>query len=108
MRPTPKKRRWLQTVRTISTFPPKGLFAKDPETIACVMATKKVSPKGIGSGIRMVQYFINRAGNNLSAAHRERLEKAKQLFAPAKQRSLRPKKAKTEAHRRCVAQRAAP
>jgi hypothetical protein len=26
------------------------------------MASKKVSPKGIGSGIRMIQFFINRAG----------------------------------------------
>ena len=44
------------------------------------MATKKVSPMGIGRGIRMVQYFINRAGKNLLAARRRELEKAKKLM----------------------------
>ena len=50
------------------------------ETIARVMATKKVSPKGLGSGIRMVQFYINRAGKNLSPERREVLEKAKRLL----------------------------
>ena len=56
-------------VKTVSTFPPEGLYTKDAETIARVMATKKVSPKGIGSAIRMVQFFINRAGKHWP--HRE-------------------------------------
>jgi len=75
-----KNKRWVDKVKTVSTFPPEGIFTKDPETIARVMATKKVSPKGIGSGIRMVQYFINRGGKNLSVADRKRLEKAKELL----------------------------
>lgn len=73
-------KRWVQTVGTISTFPPEGLFTKDAETIARVMATKEVSPRGIGSGIRMVQYFINRAGKGLSVRRRHELEKAKRLL----------------------------
>jgi tRNA(adenine34) deaminase len=73
-------RRWSHKVKTVSTFPPKGLYTKDAETIARVMASKKVSPKGIGSGIRMVQFFINRAGRNLPAARRRELEKAKRLL----------------------------
>jgi tRNA(adenine34) deaminase len=73
-------RRWVREVKTVSTFPPAGLFAKDADTIARVMATKKVSPKGIGSGIRMVQFFINRAGKNLPARQRRELERAKKLL----------------------------
>jgi Protein of unknown function (DUF3175) len=73
-------KRWVHGVKTVSTFPPEGLFAKDARTIATVMASKKVSPKGIGSGIRMVQFFINRAGKNLSAERRRELEKAKQML----------------------------
>jgi tRNA(adenine34) deaminase len=73
-------RRWSAEVHTVSTFPPPGLFAKDAETIARVMATKRVSPKGLGSGIRMVQFFINRAGRNLPARQRRELERAKRLL----------------------------
>ena len=61
-------------------FPPEELYTKDAETIARVMATKTASPRGIGSGIRMVQFFINRAGRTLPAARRRALEKAKRLL----------------------------
>jgi len=64
----------------VSTFPPRGLYTKDAETIAKATASKKVSPKGIGSGIRMVQFFINRAGRTLLARQRRELEKAKRLL----------------------------
>jgi tRNA(adenine34) deaminase len=74
------KKRWSHQVKTVSTFPPDGLFTKDARTIARVMATKKVSPKGIGSGIRMIQFFINRAGKNLSPDRKEELEKAKRIL----------------------------
>jgi hypothetical protein len=73
-------RRWVREVKTVSTFPPPGLFERDAETIARVMATKKVSPKGIGSGIRMIQFFINRAGKNLPARRRRELERAKRIL----------------------------
>ena len=56
------KQYWVHKVKTVSTFPPEGTFTKDPQTIARIMARKKVSPMGIGSGIRMIQYFINRGG----------------------------------------------
>jgi tRNA(adenine34) deaminase len=74
------KKRWVQKVTTVSTFPPEGTFTKDAGTVARIMASKKVSPKGLGSGIRMIQYFINRAGKNLPAARREELEKAKRIL----------------------------
>jgi hypothetical protein len=73
-------RRWVRGVKTVSTFPPQGLFNRDAETIARVMATRKVSPKGIGSGIRMIQFFINRAGKNLPARRRRELERAKRIL----------------------------
>lgn len=75
-----KNKRWVRNVQTVSTFPPEGTFTKDAESIARIMASKKVSPKGIGSGIRMIQYFINRAGKNLPASRKKELEKAKHIL----------------------------
>jgi hypothetical protein len=43
------------------------------------MSNKKVSPRGIGSGIRMNQFFINRAGKHLSRKRRDELERAKEI-----------------------------
>lgn len=73
-------KKWVRKVKTVSTSPPKDLFTKDAQTIAKAMASKKVSPKGIGSGIRMIQFFINRAGKDLSPTRRKELEKAKRLL----------------------------
>jgi tRNA(adenine34) deaminase len=75
-----KMRKWVQTVKTVSTAPPKGLFTKKASTIAGTLARKDVSPKGIGSAIRMLQYFINRAGKGLSKTRRKELEKAKRML----------------------------
>jgi uncharacterized protein DUF3175 len=74
-------RRWVAGVKTVSTFLPEGLFAKDAATIARSLASKKVSPKGPGSGMRMLTYFINRAGRGLSASRRKELAKAKRLLS---------------------------
>lgn len=76
-----KKSRWVAKVKTDSTHPPKGLFTKDASTIARTLASKKVSPKGPSSGLRMLTYFINRAGRGLSAARRTELERAKRLLS---------------------------
>jgi tRNA(adenine34) deaminase len=54
------------------------------------MARKEVSPGGLGSGIRMIQYFINRGGKNLSARRRTELERAKRIL---QQRAARQKPA---------------
>lgn len=75
-----QKKYWVHNVKTVSTFPPAGTFNKDAATVARIMASKKVSPKGIGSGIRMIQYFINRAGKGLSAARKRVLERAKRIL----------------------------
>ena len=74
------KKQWVSRVATESTFPKKGIFTKDAETIARHMASKKVSPKGVGSGIRMIQYFINRAGKGLPASRKRELERAKKML----------------------------
>jgi hypothetical protein len=74
-------KRWVQNVKTVSTFPPAGLFTKSGTIIARTLASKKVSPKGIGSGMRMLTYFINRAGRGLPAKRRAELAKAKVLLS---------------------------
>lgn len=84
-------KKWSSKVTTVSTYPPKDLYIKDAETIARVMATKKVSPKGLGSAIRMVQFYINRAGKNLPAARLRELEKAKQLLRDKNERAKKQK-----------------
>jgi Protein of unknown function (DUF3175) len=74
-------KRWVANVKTDSTHPPPGLFTKSASTIARVLASKKVSPKGPQSGMRMLTYFINRGGRGLTRARRAELEKAKALLS---------------------------
>lgn len=76
----PKRKLWISRVKTVSTFPPPGTFTKDAESVARIMADPKVSPKGIGSAVRMIQYFINRSGKNLPAHRKLELKKAIQLL----------------------------
>jgi hypothetical protein len=85
--PRTKTNRWSAKVKTVSTFPPAGLFKKDAETIAKTLASKKVSPKGPGSGMRMLTFFINRAGKTLSASRRRELQRAKTLLSSRVQRA---------------------
>ena len=79
--PAKKSRRWSAAVTTDSTHPPEGLFNKDAATIARSLASKKVSPKGPGSGMRMLTFYINRAGKTLSASRRKELQQAKELLS---------------------------
>lgn len=74
------KKKWSAKVHTESTYPPEGLFNKDAATIARTLASKRVSPKGPSSGMRMLSFYINRAGKNLSATRRKELERAKELL----------------------------
>jgi len=76
-----KSARWVAEVKTDSTHPPPGLFKKSAPVIAKALASQKVSPKGPGSGMRMLTFFINRAGRGLSASRRRELERAKALLA---------------------------
>lgn len=81
MAATGKKRRWSANVHTDSTHPPEGLFKKSAPEIARSLASKKVSPKGPSSGMRMLTFYINRAGKNLPSSRRTELERAKRLLS---------------------------
>lgn len=104
------KRKWSAGVHTESTYPQEGLFKKDAATIARSLASKKVSPKGPASGMRMLTFYVNRAGKNLSASRRRVLERAKELLHQKmeksrigkieKSRSGRIEKRKGATHRR--------
>lgn len=76
------QRRWSAQVTATSdaTHPPDGLFKKDAETIARTLSSTKVSPKGVSSGMRMLSFYINRAGRNLPQSRLRVLEKAKKLM----------------------------
>src|SRR5437016_5507025 len=74
-------RKWVRKVKTDSTHPPKDLFKKKASTIVASLASKRVSPKGPGSGMRMLTYFINRGGKGLSASRRAELNRAKKLLS---------------------------
>jgi tRNA(adenine34) deaminase len=89
------KKKWSAKIDTDSTHPDSGLFRKSPTVIAKALASKKVSPKGPGSGMRMLTFYINRAGKNLTPARKRALEKAKTLLSEI----LAEKKAKSEKNR---------
>jgi Protein of unknown function (DUF3175) len=87
------KKRWVRTVTSDSTHPPKDLFTKSAPVIARSLASKKVSPKGPASGMRMLTYFINRAGKGLSVTRRRELERAKKLLHERIEKNREKKKA---------------
>jgi Protein of unknown function (DUF3175) len=70
---------------TDSTHPPPRTFSGSALQIARTMARKDVSPKGLGSAIRMIQYFINRGGRRLSASRRRELQRAKRILQRRRQ-----------------------
>lgn len=78
--PRRNPRRWVKDVATDSTATPPGLFTRDAATIARTLALPRVSPKGPVSGLRMLSFFINRAGRQLTSSRRAELEKAKRLM----------------------------
>jgi len=82
-------KKWSAKVTTDSTHPDHGLFNKSAATIARSLASKKVSPKGPASGMRMLNFYINRAGKNLPQSRIDELERAKKLLSAriAKQKS---------------------
>jgi tRNA(Arg) A34 adenosine deaminase TadA len=88
------KKKWSAKVTTDSTHPDEGLFNKSASAIAKGLASKKVSPKGPASGMRMLNFYINRAGKNLSATRKAELKKAKTKLSEiiAKQKTKKPAK----------------
>jgi hypothetical protein len=49
--------------------------------VARNLASKRVSPKGPASGLRMLTFYINRAGKDLTESRRKELEKAKGMLS---------------------------
>ncbi len=81
---TPAKKtphKWSAKVNTDSTHPDEGLFKEDAETIAKALFGKKVSPKGPASGMQMLNFYINRAGKNLSEERQQTLAHAKEILS---------------------------
>jgi tRNA(adenine34) deaminase len=73
--------KWSAKVDTDSTHPDEGLFKKGAGKIAKALASKEVSPKGPASGMQMLNFYINRAGKNLTQERHAELEKAKTLLS---------------------------
>lgn len=92
-RPMATKKKWSAKVDTDSTHSDEGLFNKSAAAIAKALASKKVSPKGPASGMRMLNFYINRAGKNLPQERHAELQKAKDKLSGiiAKQKSETPK-----------------
>ena len=88
-----QSKRWVAKVKTDSTHPPPGLFTKSAPVIARTLASRKVSPKGPVSGMRMLTYFINRAGHGLTAKRRAELQRAKSLLSKQVQQEKAKKRA---------------
>jgi Protein of unknown function (DUF3175) len=88
-------KKWSAKVDTDSTHPDQGLFNKNASTIAKELASKKVSPKGPASGMRMLNFYINRAGKNIPKSRHAELEKAKNVLSEiiARQKPKPPAKA---------------
>jgi tRNA(adenine34) deaminase len=92
MTTTKPKKKWSAEVTTDATHPDEGLFNQSASAIAKALASKKVSPRGPASGMRMLNFYINRAGKNLTQSRHDELEKAKFLLSDiiAKQKSKSP------------------
>ena len=93
-------KKWSAKVDTDSTHPDEGLFNQSASAIAKALASKKVSPKGPASGMRMLNFYINRAGKNLSSERHAELEKAKDKLSAiiAKQKTKTEKQEPRKPH----------
>jgi len=108
---TSPSRRWSAKVDTDSTHPDHELFLQSAPKIAKALATKRVSPKGPASGMQMLNFYINRAGKNLSKGRIATLERAKDLLsdiiakakAPAKKSALKKAAKKKSASKKSTA-----
>lgn len=100
--PMATRRKWSAKVNTESTHPQQGLFNKSATEIAKALASKRVSPKGPASGMRMLNFYINRAGKNLSKERLSELEEAKGKLSDiiAKQKKKSPSKTAAKSTRK--------
>lgn len=79
-----KNKKWIRHVQETSNAMdlPEGIFTHSPKKIAqqlkeAVYASMRTKGTKFQSAMSMLNYYINRAGTNLSEDDRERLEQAK-------------------------------
>ena len=72
-------------LRTAAVKFPKGVMNKSTIEIYRTATNKKYAPKGLGSAIKFIQYYLNRGGRGISNSQRNRIEKVKEML----QRDLR-------------------
>jgi hypothetical protein len=58
-----------------------GIFAKPPEIMADLLASKSLFSGGPVTGLRVLSVYIAYAGKRLSVAQRHSLERARELLA---------------------------
>ena len=85
------KHKWSAGVKTDSTFPPAGTFTKPGDEVARIMATRKVSPGGLGSAIKMVQMFNQSVRQQLKRGPQTRIGKSQTDSAAQAAREIRGK-----------------
>ncbi len=71
---------WSADVKT-HWEPPEGLFTKSAKSI---VSTLKKAPGGLSKAMARLNFYINRAGGNLSSERKSELEKAKSMIKKMK------------------------
>ena len=56
---------------------PKGTMAMSTAKIVRVSSDRRYAPKGLGSAIKWLTYYLNRAGKSLPADQKKRIEEAR-------------------------------
>ena len=67
-------------LRTAAVKFPRGVMSKSTIEIYREATNKKYAPKGLGSAIKFIQYYLNRGGSGISNSQRNRIEKAKEML----------------------------
>jgi hypothetical protein len=68
-----KAKKWSKKIKT-SWEPPEGLFKQDPKTIAYAVASDS---KDLRQAVQRIQFYVNRAGSNLSTERKRTMDRAK-------------------------------
>jgi len=94
-------------LRTAAVKFPRGVMSKSTIEIYRAATNKKYAPKGLGSAIKFIQYYLNRGGSGISDSQRNRIEKAKEMLQKDLRRVSRGRGKKTPsiAPRRSVKKR---
>ncbi len=71
---------------------PRGIMSKSTMEIYRAATNKKYAPKGLGSAIKFIQYYLNRGGDNIPISQRNKIEKAKKMLQKDLQRVYRGRK----------------